>query len=244
MSDTSDPRNLRTVVRDRYSQAARQMSDASDDGCGCAPADSSCCGTQISPADATGVFGQALYSGQEADETTSAAVGASLGCGVPTAVADLKAGETVLDLGSGAGADVLISARRVGPTGKAIGLDMTDEMLELARVNAAEAGVLNVEFRKGYIEDVPLGDDTVDVVISNCVINLSADKPRVFREMARVLKPGGQIGLFLAQGEVAPLFSTKIELEAMLRQAGLTDVAIEDHDDVYRVATCRKPVPV
>jgi ubiquinone/menaquinone biosynthesis C-methylase UbiE len=120
---------------------------------------------------------------------------ASLGCGVPTAVADLHEGETVLDLGSGAGADVLISARRVGPTGKAIGLDMTDEMLELARANAAQAGVENVEFLKGYIEEMPLADESIDVVISNCVINLSGDKPAVIREAARVLRPGGRLAV-------------------------------------------------
>src|SRR5437764_4044227 len=119
----------------------------------------------------------------------------SLGCGVPTAVADLHEGETVLDLGSGAGADVLISAKRVGPTGKAIGLDMTDEMLELARAHAAEAGVENIEFLKGYLEDMPLPEQSVDVVISNCVINLSGDKPRVLREAARVLKPGGRFAV-------------------------------------------------
>jgi SAM-dependent methyltransferase len=124
-----------------------------------------------------------------------AALNASLGCGVPTAVADLHEGETVLDLGSGAGADVLISARRVAPAGKAIGLDMTDEMLELARANAAEAGVENVEFVKGYLEDMPLTDASVDVVISNCVINLSADKRQVLREAARVLRPGGRFAV-------------------------------------------------
>ena len=124
-----------------------------------------------------------------------AAVSASLGCGVPTAVADLRDGETVLDLGSGAGADILISARRVAPTGKAIGLDMTDEMLELARANAAEAGVENVEFVKGYLEDMPLPDASVDVVISNCVINLSVDKPKTIAEAARVLRPGGRFAI-------------------------------------------------
>src|SRR2546421_715661 len=127
------------------------------------------------------------------ESVPEAAVNASLGCGVPTAVADLHEGETVLDLGSGAGADVLISARRVGPTGKAIGLDMTDEMLDLARSNAADAGVENVEFCKGYIEQMPLADERVDVVISNCVINLSGDKPAVVREAARLLRPGGRI---------------------------------------------------
>jgi ubiquinone/menaquinone biosynthesis C-methylase UbiE len=124
-----------------------------------------------------------------------AAVNASLGCGVPTAVADLREGEVVLDLGSGAGADVLISARRIGPTGKVIGLDMTDEMLDLARRNALEAGVENVEFVKGYLEDLPLADATVDVVISNCVINLSGDKPKVIQEAARVLRPGGRFAV-------------------------------------------------
>ena len=123
------------------------------------------------------------------------AAGVSLGCGVPTEVADLRAGETVLDLGSGAGADVLISARRVGPTGRAIGIDMTDEMLELARASAAATGATNADFVKGYLEEIPLGDSTVDVVISNCVINLAADKPRVIREAARVLRPGGRFAV-------------------------------------------------
>ena len=123
------------------------------------------------------------------------AVQASLGCGVPTAVADLHEGETVLDLGSGGGADVLISAARVGPTGQVIGLDMTDEMLDLARVHAAQAGVTNVEFVKGYIEEIPLADATVDVIVSNCVLNLSSDKARVFAEAARVLRPGGRFAV-------------------------------------------------
>jgi ubiquinone/menaquinone biosynthesis C-methylase UbiE len=141
------------------------------------------------------VFGDARYSASDTEGATDAAVAASLGCGVPTAVADLHEGETVLDLGSGAGADVLISARRVGLTGRAIGLDMTDEMLELARRNAREAGVANVEFRKGYIEQIPLPDESVDVVISNCVINLSGDKGKVLREAARVLRPGGRFAV-------------------------------------------------
>jgi ubiquinone/menaquinone biosynthesis C-methylase UbiE len=141
------------------------------------------------------VFGGSLYGDIPAPELPQAAVDASLGCGVPTAVADLAEGETVLDLGSGAGADVLISARRVGPTGKAIGLDMTDEMLDLARANATDAGVENVEFLKGYLEEMPLADASVDVIISNCVINLSGDKPRVIREAARVLRPGGRFAV-------------------------------------------------
>ena len=148
-----------------------------------------------SPADRAGVFGSALYDEAEREEVLETSVMASLGCGVPTAVADLHPGEVVLDLGSGAGADVLISARRVGPTGRAIGLDMTDEMLELARANAAEGGVENVEFVKGYLEDMPLDDKAVDVVISNCVINLSGDKPQVIREAARVLRAGGRFAV-------------------------------------------------
>ena len=138
---------------------------------------------------------RASTTGAETEGAPDAAVAASLGCGVPTAVADLHEGETVLDLGSGAGADVLISARRVGPTGKAIGLDMTDEMLALARANAAAAGVENAEFLKGYLEDIPLPDGSVDVVISNCVINLAADKRVVLAEAARVLRPGGRFAV-------------------------------------------------
>ena len=143
----------------------------------------------------TGAFGAGLYSEAELAELPALAREASLGCGNPLAVADLRPGETVLDLGSGAGGDVLLSAHRVGPTGAVYGLDMTDEMLELARRNAAEAGVTNVEFRKGTIEQVPLADTSVDVVISNCVINLSADKPAVFAQMFRVLRPGGRVGV-------------------------------------------------
>jgi arsenite methyltransferase len=167
---------VREAVRQRYATAALNARDEAA-SCGCG---------------GDAVFGAALYEG-EAD--AGPALEASLGCGVPTAVADLREGETVLDLGSGAGADVLISARRVSPTGKAIGLDMTDEMLDLARVNAREAGVENAEFVKGYIEEVPLADGSVDVVISNCVINLAADKRRVIAEAARVLKPGGRFAV-------------------------------------------------
>jgi ubiquinone/menaquinone biosynthesis C-methylase UbiE len=184
--------DIRETVREKYATAARAAAGqtagseagcCSSDGCGC------------SPADATGVFGSALYDEAASTDVPEAAVSASLGCGVPTAVADLHEGETVLDLGSGAGADVLISARRVAPTGKAIGLDMTDEMLELARTNASEAGVENVEFLKGYLEDMPLPDESIDIVISNCVINLSGDKPRVLSEAARVLRPGGRFAV-------------------------------------------------
>ena len=187
----SSPTHIRDAVRERYAAAATRSAERQTSGCcGASPA-KSCCGS----AGADEHFGVTLYDGQDAEGATDAALSASLGCGVPTAVAELHAGETVLDLGSGAGADVLISARRVGPTGRAIGLDMTDEMLALARRNAADAGVTNVEFRKGYIEDIPLDDGEVDVVISNCVINLSGDKPAVIREAARVLKPGGRFAV-------------------------------------------------
>jgi arsenite methyltransferase len=170
----------RETVRQKYAAAATAAASGS-----------ACCG----PAGDTGIFGASLYADSGEADAPETAINASLGCGVPTAVADLHDGETVLDLGSGAGADVLISARRVGPTGKAIGLDMTDEMLELARANAREAGIDNAEFLKGYLEDIPLEPDTVDVVISNCVINLSGDKPRVIREAARVLRPGGRFAV-------------------------------------------------
>src|SRR6185436_923766 len=142
-----------------------------------------------------GKFGEALYAAEQRDELPDAAVLASLGCGNPTAVADLHVGETVLDLGSGGGIDVLLSARRVGPTGTAYGLDMTDERLELARANQAKAGVENVHWLKGHIEAIPLPANAVDVILSNCVINLSTDKPQVLRETARVLKPGGLLAV-------------------------------------------------
>jgi arsenite methyltransferase len=175
---TVDRDDLREEVRARYAEAAT-ATDAS-----------SCCGP-----DAGAGFGVALYDLDEQASLPDAARLASLGCGNPTAVAELREGETVLDLGSGGGIDVLLSARRVGPSGKAYGLDMTDEMLELARRNAAEAGADNVEFIKGEMEAIPLPDVSVDVIISNCVINLSVDKPAVIAEMHRVLRPGGRIGV-------------------------------------------------
>jgi arsenite methyltransferase len=188
----------------------------------------------------------------EAARASEGCCGPSLGCGVPTAVADLHEGETVLDLGSGAGADVLISARRVGPGGRAIGLDMTDEMLELARANAREAGVENAEFLQGYIEEVPLPDATVDVVISNCVINLSADKGRVLREVARVLRPGGRLAVSdviadadmdeatradMAQwtGCIAGAL-TRAEYERELADAGFVDVEVRETHRVHEQA--------
>jgi len=197
MAELSENTDIREIVRERYAAAANRVAEGNGCGCGTSDSASSCCTDEdlrTTDADGVEVFGAALY-GDEAAGATTASVEASLGCGVPTAVADLHEGETVLDLGSGAGADVLISARRVGPTGRAIGLDMTDEMLTLAHENAAEAGVENVEFVKGHIEDIPLADNSVDVVISNCVINLSADKPQVLRETARVLKPGGRFAV-------------------------------------------------
>jgi len=194
----ADVTEIRETVRKRYAAAAEVSARASSDESRALKAEAGCCGSDSacrSPADETGVFGAELYDEGSREEVPDSALNASLGCGVPTAVADLRDGETVLDLGSGAGADVLISARRVAPTGRAIGLDMTDEMLDLARANAAQAGVTNVEFVKGYLEDVPLPDASVDVVISNCVVNLSGDKPKTIAEAARVLRPGGRFAI-------------------------------------------------
>jgi SAM-dependent methyltransferase len=227
--------DVRETVRRKYAAAATAGS-----------------GAVCSPADREGAFGSALYEGS-AEEPPEAAVEASLGCGVPTAVADLHAGETVLDLGSGAGADVLISAQRVGPSGMAIGLDMTDEMLDLARRNAAEAGVNNVEFVKGYLEDLPLPDASVDVVISNCVINLSGDKPLVLREAARVLRPGGRFAVSdviadanmddATRADMAAWTGciagalTEAEFRAHLDAAGLTEVEVRPTHRVHTHAT-------
>jgi arsenite methyltransferase len=243
--------DIREVVREKYAAAARAATDADDAACGCG---SGGCGP--------GVFGSALYDDADIEGATPSAVSASLGCGVPTAVADLHEGETVLDLGSGAGADVLISAQRVGPSGRAIGLDMTDEMLELARANAAQAGVGNVEFVKGYIEDIPLPDDSVDVVISNCVINLSADKGRVLREAARVLKPGGRLAVsdVIADPEMDAATRADMEqwtgcvagaltrgqYETALADAGLVDLEIRETHRVHQhaasaIVRARKP---
>jgi len=190
--------DIRETVRERYAKAATAAAHGAYDQARALESELGCCSTQsilCSPADETGVFGEALYDKDSREHVLDAALSASLGCGVPTAVAELRDGETVLDLGSGAGADVLISARRVAPTGRAIGLDMTDEMLDLARANAVRAGVENVEFVKGYLEAIPLADGSVDVVISNCVINLSADKSAVIAETARVLRPGGRFAV-------------------------------------------------
>jgi len=212
----SDKDELREHVRERYASAAMAVSSGQPAEC-CSPStdeQSSCCAgdTAISSATAEALgelepsFGAGLYSAAEQDELPAEAVAASLGCGNPIAVADLHPGERVLDLGSGGGIDVLLSARRVGSTGFAYGVDMTDEMLALARANAAKAGTDNVEFLKGTIEDIPLPDGAVDVVISNCVINLSTDKPAVIAEMFRVLTPGGRIGIsdVVAADDVSP----------------------------------------
>ncbi|UMG91623.1 arsenite methyltransferase [Nocardioides sp. TF02-7] len=207
-SRTTD--DLREEVRARYAEAATavgrgrtnaEVNDALqvvDDGCG-----TSCCTGEVAVDES---FGAVLYSSDDQADLPAEAVAASLGCGNPTAVAALRPGERVLDLGSGGGIDVLLSARRVGETGFAYGVDMTDEMLDLARANAAKAGATNVEFLKGTIEDVPLPDAAVDVVISNCVINLSVDKPKVITEMHRVLVPGGRIGIsdVVAEDHLSP----------------------------------------
>jgi len=236
MADLST--DIRETVRARYAEAA------AGDGasCGCGPA-------LTQDATGTEVFGAALYADADAAEP---AVQASLGCGVPTAVADLHEGETVLDLGSGAGADVLISARRVGATGRAIGLDMTDEMLALARANAADAGVRNAEFLKGYLEDIPLPDASVDVVISNCVINLAADKRVVLAEAARVLRPGGRFAVSDVIADEGMDEATRADMQAWtgcvagalteaqfreaLTAAGFADVEIRPTHRVHRHA--------
>jgi arsenite methyltransferase len=184
---TLDETAIHDEVRARYAEAARAASANRSDSA----AQASCCGPDGSAA----VFGEILYADADRAALPDAAVLASLGCGNPTAVAELREGERVLDLGSGGGIDVILSARRVGPSGRAFGLDMTDEMLELAVRNASEAGITNVEFVRGTIESVPLPSSTIDVVISNCVINLAADKAAVFREIARVLRPGGRVGV-------------------------------------------------
>ncbi len=194
MSDARTVEETREAVRERYAGAARSVQEGKP-GC-CGPSESSCgCGTDVPDACGDEGFGPALYSGEEREALPDAAKLASLGCGNPTAVAELHEGEVVLDLGSGGGIDVLLSAQRVGPAGRAYGLDMTDEMLALARGNQRRAGVENAEFLKGAIEEIPLPDSSVDVIISNCVINLSGDKPRVLREAARVLRPGGRLAI-------------------------------------------------
>jgi arsenite methyltransferase len=222
---------LKEEVRQRYAEAALRVGQDTGGGC--------CGGGGCGEAS----FGAALYDESAQGELPEAAVLASLGCGNPTAVAELREGEVVLDLGSGGGIDVLLSAKRVGPTGTAYGLDMTDEMLALARRNAAEAGATNVHFLKGEIEAIPLAAETVDVVISNCVVNLSTDKPAVLREVFRVLTPGGRVGVSdivaedrLSAGERAERGSytgciagalSRGEYEAGLADAGFEQISVE-----------------
>jgi SAM-dependent methyltransferase len=234
-STTADA--LREEVRRRYAAAAEA---AASGGCGCRD-DGSCCGNACCDG-AAGAFGEALYDAEQRGQLPEAATLASLGCGNPTAVAELREGETVLDLGSGGGIDVILSAKRVGPAGTAFGLDMTDEMLALARRNVKEAGVRNVHLLKGVIEEIPLPAASVDVVISNCVINLSTDKAKVLTEIARVLKPGGRIGISdvvaedgltaddrAARGSYVGCIAgalSKAEYEAGLEAAGFEDVSV------------------
>ena len=228
---TTQADELREEVRRRYAESARAVTEETA-GCGCGSG--SCCSTDVGDAQS---WGEALYDVEQRGQLPEAAVLASLGCGNPTAVAELHEGETVLDLGSGGGIDVILSAKRVGATGVAYGLDMTEEMLALAQRNISEAGVTNVHLLRGVIEDIPLPADSVDVVISNCVINLSVDKAAVLAEIGRVLKPGGRIGISdvvsedrLSPGERAERGSyvgciagalSKGEYEAGLEAAGL-----------------------
>jgi SAM-dependent methyltransferase len=193
--NTETSEGLREQVRSRYAAAALTVLGQDDAGAGCCGDTAGCCAPAGGLGALTDEAGGSLYREGETDGLPEQAVAASLGCGNPLAVAELRAGERVLDLGSGGGIDVLLSARRVGPSGHAYGVDMTAEMLALARANAERAGAANVTFLQGHIEDVPLPDGAVDVVISNCVINLSADKPAVLAEMFRVLVPGGRIGI-------------------------------------------------
>ncbi|MGZ4281929.1 MAG: arsenite methyltransferase [Gaiellaceae bacterium] len=247
---TSTAEALREEVRRRYAEAAMAVGE----GCGCG--EGSCCAPESAD------FGESLYTTEQRGELPDAAALASLGCGNPTAVAELREGETVLDLGSGGGIDVILSAKRVGPTGRAYGLDMTDEMLALAARNAAEAGVANAIFLKGVIEEVPLPAESVDVVISNCVINLSVDKPAVFAELGRVVRPGGRIGVsdVVAEDRLAPAERaqrgsyvgcvagalSKGEYEAALDAAGFEDVSVEFTHEVAdgmhgAIVKARKP---
>jgi arsenite methyltransferase len=223
-------------VRERYAEAA--LSVSSGCGCGCDSENSGCCDD-----DATVRFGQDLYAADERSGIPATAAAASLGCGNPVAVAEMHEGETVLDLGSGGGIDVLLSARRVGPTGAVYGLDMTDEMLALAQKNARDAGVTNVHFLKGLIEAIPLPAESVDVVISNCVVNLSPEKAKVLEEVVRVLRPGGRVGIsdIVAEDRLSPADRaergshvgciagalSESEYRDGLTAAGLADVEVE-----------------
>ena len=246
MSIPADPTELRDVIRAKYAAAATVAIGANPSA--------ACCSDEgaVVTEEQREYFGSSLYQSDERDELPESAVLASLGCGNPIAIAELHEGEIVLDLGSGGGIDVLLSARRVGPTGLAYGLDMTDEMLDLARRNQAGAGVLNVQWLRGHIEEIPLPRDSVDVIISNCVINLSGDKPQVLREAARVLKPGGRFAVSdvvaddtmddqiradmqAYTGCIAGAL-TRNEFTDALQAAGLTDISITETHRVHPAA--------
>ena len=243
-SKAQEGSDIREIVKAKYGQAALRANSGGSSGCGAAPG--SGCGDPIT---------SHLYDAAQARQIPEAALLASLGCGNPTALAQLRAGETVLDLGSGGGIDVLLSAQRVGPTGQAYGLDMTNEMLTLANENKRKAGVGNVEFLKGEIEHIPLPDNSVDVVISNCVINLSADKDQVLREALRVLRPGGRFAVsdVVTRGEMLPEIRKNVllwvgcvagaleetEYRAKLAAAGFENIEIEP-TRVYRVDDARE----
>jgi SAM-dependent methyltransferase len=247
MSIPTDQTELRDVIRQKYAVAADMATGEDASAAACCSAEGA-----IVTEDQRGYFGSSLYEPGARDELPEAAVLASLGCGNPIAVAELHEGETVLDLGSGGGIDVLLSARRVGPTGLAYGLDMTDEMLDLARRNQAEAGVANVQWLRGHIEEIPLPRDSVDVVISNCVINLSGDKPQVLREAARVLKPGGRFAVSDVVADASMDDATRADMQAYtgciagaltrdeftqaLSAAGLTDITITETHRVHPAA--------
>ena len=240
------------IVRDRYAEAARRVTSGQAATCGTPTSLSACCATSSAPG--CDPITSNLYGEQEAGSVPDTALLASLGCGNPTALAKLNEGDTVLDLGSGGGIDVILSARRVGPSGKAYGLDMTDEMLALAEDNKRKAGVANVEFLRGQIESVPLPDAAVDVIISNCVINLSADKDRVLREAFRVLKPGGRFAVsdVVIRGEIPDEVRRSMELwvgcvagalteaeyRSKLQAAGFDEIEIET-TRVYDVEDAR-----
>jgi SAM-dependent methyltransferase len=248
-----DTVNIKESVKQRYGQAAQRVRGGEAANCGGSGLENSCCGPSPTTVQIDSIT-MNLYDAGQAAEVPAEALLASLGCGNPTALAELHAGETVLDLGSGGGIDVFLSAKRVGPSGKAYGLDMTDEMLELARENQKKAGVTNVEFLKGEMEDIPLPDESADVVISNCVINLSADKGRVLAETFRVLRPGGRLAVsdIVVRGEVPAEIRRNVELwmgcvagaleesdyRAKLAAAGFTDIEIEP-TRVYRAEDAR-----
>ena len=237
--------NVRDAVKEKYGQAALRVNRGG----------SACCGATAASGSGTDPITSNLYDVSQADEIPVDAMLASLGCGNPTALAKLGPGEVVLDLGSGGGIDVILSAKRVGPTGKAYGLDMTDEMLSLANENKRKAGIANVEFLKGEIENIPLPDNSVDVVISNCVINLSADKDRVLQETFRVLKPGGRLAVsdVVTRGDILPEIRKSVLLwvgciagaldesdyRSKLASAGFESVEVEP-TRIYRVADARE----